>query len=148
MVARREPHRTNKPHTPRTRRNSADDFVTVREAAGTLGVSPSTVWRWVDAGKLPASRVGPRAIRIRRSDVEAAIGPRHLRAAHAGEMRIYTDIKEALRPMTPEEVRRARKALADGAKLGERIRARRKGAPFPDSADIIRQAREERSRQL
>jgi excisionase family DNA binding protein len=145
MVARRESHQTD---TPRPRRSSADDFVTVREAAETLGVSPSTVWRWVDAGKLPASRVGPKAIRIRRGDVEDAVRPRHLTAAHAGEMRIYTDINEALRHLTPEEVRRARRALAEAVKIGERIRSRRKRVPFPDSADIIREAREERSRQL
>jgi excisionase family DNA binding protein len=147
MVARREPHAANKTHTPHTRRNSADDFVTVREAAGTLGVSPSTVWRWVDAGKLPASRVGPRAIRIRRSDVEAAVRPRHAAPAR-NEWRIYTDINEALKPLTSEERMRGLEAVARLEKLAKKILKRRKGVPLPDSAEIIREAREERSRQL
>ena len=145
MVARRESHQTD---TPRPRRNSADDFVTVREAAETLGVSPSTVWRWVDAGNLPASRVGPKAIRIRRGDVEAAIRPRQINSARGSEWRIYTDIDEARVPLTSEERRRGLEAVARLEKLAKKILKRRKGVPLPDSAEIIREAREERSRQI
>lgn len=53
----------------------AKDYYSVAEAAELLGVSPSTVWRWIDAGRLPAYRVGPKNIRIARADVEAAIRP-------------------------------------------------------------------------
>lgn len=45
-------------------------FCTVAEAARMLGVSPATVWRWIVAQRLPAYRVGPRGIRIRKEDVE------------------------------------------------------------------------------
>src|SRR2546425_8418154 len=50
-------------------------FYSVAEAALVLGVSPSTVWRWIDAGKLPAYRVGPKSIRIRRADLAAVVHP-------------------------------------------------------------------------
>jgi len=125
-----------------------DDFCTVAEAAAMLGVSASTVWRWVDSGKLPAFRVGPKAIRIKRGDVEAAVRPHRAEAARGGMTRVYTDIKEALRPMTAEEKARALAWLGRADKLRAEIRARRKGVPLPDSTEIIREAREERSRRL
>jgi excisionase family DNA binding protein len=121
---------------------------TVAEAASMLGVSPSTIWRWVDAGKLPAFRVGPKAIRIRRQDVEAAVRPRDVDVMPGAATRIHTDIKDALRPMTPEEKARALAWLDHADKLRAEIRAQRKGVPLPDSVEVIREAREERSRRL
>ena len=44
-------------------------YYTVEQAARLLQVSHSTVWRWIDAGKLVAYRVGPKAIRIRKQDL-------------------------------------------------------------------------------
>src|SRR6266581_3385304 len=52
-----------------------EEFVSVAEAARRLRVSPSTVWRWIEADKLTAYRVGPKTIRIRRDDLEALIQP-------------------------------------------------------------------------
>ncbi len=51
------------------------EYYTVPEAAKLLKVSPSTVWRWIDAGRLPAHRVGARGIRIDRRDLERAVAP-------------------------------------------------------------------------
>lgn len=53
----------------------ARDYYTVAEAAEVLGVSPSTIWRWIKSRRLPAYRVGPKNIRIEKTDVEAAIRP-------------------------------------------------------------------------
>jgi excisionase family DNA binding protein len=50
-------------------------LLSVAEAAQRLGVSPSTIWRWIDAQRLPAVRIGIRKIRIRDTDVEAMIAP-------------------------------------------------------------------------
>ena len=50
-------------------------YYTVPEAARFLDVSPSTVWRWIQAQKLPAYRVGPKNIRIRKGDLETLIRP-------------------------------------------------------------------------
>ncbi len=45
------------------------DFYSVAQAARLLGVSPSTIWRWIDAARLPAYRVGPKNIRIKKEDL-------------------------------------------------------------------------------
>lgn len=46
-----------------------EEYVTVAEAASFLKVSPSTIWRWIDQGVLPAYRIGQRRIRLRRVDL-------------------------------------------------------------------------------
>jgi len=53
----------------------AKDYYTVAEAAEALGVSPSTIWRWIKSRRLPAYRVGPKNIRIEKADLEAAVRP-------------------------------------------------------------------------
>jgi excisionase family DNA binding protein len=51
------------------------DYYTVSEVARKLRVSPSTVWRWIEAGALRAYQVGPRSIRVKREDVASIIKP-------------------------------------------------------------------------
>jgi len=51
------------------------DLVTVAEAARLLRVSPVTIHRWIKRGLLPSCHVGPRAVRIRRADLENMIRP-------------------------------------------------------------------------
>ncbi len=49
----------------------ADEFpLTVREAAQFLGVSPQTVYLWVERKQIPHFRVMGRNIRFLRSDLE------------------------------------------------------------------------------
>lgn len=138
MVTRRVEH----PDEPST------ELCTVSDAARTLGVSPSTVWRWIDGGKLPALRVGPKAIRIRRRDVEAAIQPVTKTTMQSTMDHIYTNVADALRPLTPDERRRFKASIKALDALREEIRIRRNGKPLSDSTVIIRQARDERSRRL
>lgn len=52
-----------------------EPFVSVPQAAGLLHVSQATIWRWVEAGRLPAYRIGPRRIRIKRRDLETVVSP-------------------------------------------------------------------------
>lgn len=61
--------------SPRQSKSSEPEYYTVQEAAKLLKVSPSTVWRWIDAGRLRAHRVGARGIRIDRRVLETAIVP-------------------------------------------------------------------------
>ncbi len=44
------------------------EIIDVPECADLLGVTPQTVYRWVEAGSLPAMRAG-RLIRFQRSEV-------------------------------------------------------------------------------
>src|SRR5262245_26712245 len=114
-----------------------EPFYSIAEAAIVLGVSPSTVWRWIDAGRLPAYRVGPRSIRIRRGDLHATIQP----AREAQEVRpIPTERFTPVRP-SPEELAR-RQAL-----VREILEKRQERVISPlTTADLIRKVRQEERR--
>jgi excisionase family DNA binding protein len=47
-----------------------DEYFTVAEIATRFKVNPQTVRNWIDAGQLPAIRVGARRVRVRRTEVE------------------------------------------------------------------------------
>jgi excisionase family DNA binding protein len=46
-------------------------WYSVAEVAQLLGVSRTTVWRWIRAGQLPARRMGPRTLRVDKRALEA-----------------------------------------------------------------------------
>lgn len=50
-------------------------FITIAQAADILGCHPQTVRRLISVGKLPAFRLGPRAVRLQRDDVLAILQP-------------------------------------------------------------------------
>ena len=121
------------------------------EVARLLKVSRITVQRWLKAGRLPAVRVGPKAVRIQRGALASMMQPPA--AAPTAEPQtpryavIHTDLS-TIPPLTEEEKRRGLEALEASRQLGERILARRGGQPLDESWPMIREAREERSRQL
>lgn len=45
-----------------------DNYITVQDAAERAMVKPGTVRKWIDAGKLPARRVGLRKLYIKEAD--------------------------------------------------------------------------------
>ena len=51
-------------------------FLSIREAAEILSVSPTSVYRMIKAGKLPAVRIGERSLRIRAGDLDQYIEAR------------------------------------------------------------------------
>jgi excisionase family DNA binding protein len=53
-----------------------EDLLTVDEVAAQLRVNPQTVRNWIDAGKLPAVRVGDRRVRIHRPALDEFVGLR------------------------------------------------------------------------
>ena len=53
----------------------ASDVLSIEDAAKILRVSPVTVWRLVKSGRLPAVRVGKKAVRIRKPDLALVVGP-------------------------------------------------------------------------
>src|SRR5262245_26394036 len=107
-------------------------YVTVAQAAKLLGVSPSTVWRWIDARKLPAYRIGPRGIRIREEDLQAAIRP--ARERDEGTMR-----EEQISSAPPSRPALARRQALVATIL--KTRDERRIAPL-SSADLVHRARE------
>ncbi len=107
-------------------------YLTVGRTAKMLAVSPSTVWRWIDAGKLPAFRVGGRAIRIRKGDVAAVMHPvKHSRREETMQMEA-----DLFTPPTPEELARRQAVVTE-------MLANRKGrviAPMT-AAQLVHKAR-------
>lgn len=51
-------------------RMDAPDVLTVKQAAALLQVTERTIRNYIESGLLPALRMGPRLIRIRRADLE------------------------------------------------------------------------------
>jgi excisionase family DNA binding protein len=137
MVARREQSRTEH-----------DQLLTVAEAAKSIGVSVSTVWRWIASGRLPAYRLGPKAVRIKAMDAIAARAPARVQTPEPWYgMRIVT-AEDLRRPMTADEKAHALAAFKEMREFAEEIRRRHGGKLSPDSARIIREERAKRSRHL
>jgi len=118
------------------------DFLTLNEAATLLKVSVVTLRRWIKQGRILAYHVGPRKVRIRRSDLAKAFTPTSQEEVSA--------LKESLtiRPLTDEEVGQQRKAIEESQKFIERLRRERGGKPLDSSAPLIRRARLARSKEL
>jgi excisionase family DNA binding protein len=132
---------------------SEADLLTVPEAAAMLKVSPVTVSRWLRQGRLPAFRLGPRAVRIRRADLESVFSPARghhpapaelaepAAAAAGGAARLAVGpswdasgpagIAPAEPPRSPAGLGQQLAALAAAGALREQIMARRRGAPLP-----------------
>jgi excisionase family DNA binding protein len=108
-------------------------YFNVAEAARYLGVSPSTIWRWIDAGKLAAYRIGPRGIRIRDEDVQAAIQP----ARPASQPSVAPPFPLPP-PPTAEELERRKRLVAEILEHRKHMRI----APLT-AADLVHLAREE-----
>jgi excisionase family DNA binding protein len=125
-------------------------FYSVEQAARRLGVSHSTVWRWIAAGKLVAYRVGPRSIRIREEDLAGVVQPARSDREEVNRTKQHVPMQTTvkIRPLTEEERQHGLEALDQIDALQQRMLAARSGTPFPSSVDLIRQMREDRSRQL
>ncbi|TAK21340.1 MAG: DNA-binding protein [Chloroflexota bacterium] len=102
-----------------------DTSYSVAEAAAKLDVHPVTIWRWIDSGELPATRIGARKIRIRATDVRAM----------CRDARHRLSTSQAPRPDAAEIARRQ-------ALLREILESRKHRVISPlTSVDLIRMAR-------
>lgn len=45
-------------------------MISITQAAALLGVSTRTIRRWIAAGELPATRIGPKLLRIHTEDID------------------------------------------------------------------------------
>ncbi len=59
--------------------NTSTRFMTVGEVAAVLRVSTMTVYRLINAGQLPAVRIG-RSFRVREGELDRYLDERHTRA--------------------------------------------------------------------
>jgi excisionase family DNA binding protein len=118
------------------------DLLTLDEAATLLKVSVVTLRRWIKQGRLPAYHVGPRKVRIKRSDLAKAFTPT------AQEEVSVVPESIPIRPLTDAEVREGLEALKESEALLQRLRERRKGQPLAPSWPLIRKEREARSQRL
>lgn len=120
--------------------------MTVSQAARLLGVHISTVRRWIKREKLPAYRVGDKGVRVRRVDVVQLITPWGKDQERGG--RTEQSERIVIPPMTKEEQERGLRALAEAERFSDELLAKRGAELFPDSTELIRKQREERTREL
>jgi excisionase family DNA binding protein len=118
------------------------DLLTIVEAAKLLKVSTVTLHRWIKQGRLRAYHVGPRKVRIKRSDLTKLLTLSTREEVSAVPERI------PVRPLTDAEVREGLEALKESEALIQRLRERRQGQPLAPSWPLIRKEREERSKRL
>ena len=65
----------NVTHTERNQTEARKDLLTIPELCQEVGLHPNTVRGYIRSGQLPAVYLGPRMIRIRRSDIEQLLTP-------------------------------------------------------------------------
>lgn len=92
------------PAVPNLTIPAAYTLLTYEEAAARARATVTTVWRWVDAGKLPVVRIGARVF-IRRAALDAYIDPQgtvglgsdDLEGIDRGALLTYTETFRVLR---------------------------------------------------
>jgi excisionase family DNA binding protein len=99
----------------------SDDVLNVFEVATLLRVNPQTVRNWIDAGSLPAVRLG-RRVCVRREDLESVVGTADLSPEN---LLTVAEVAKLLK-LNPQTIRNA----IDGGRLtavrlGRRVRIRR-----------------------
>lgn len=107
--------------------SESDDFISVKEAAGILHLHPSSIWRLIDAGTLPATRFGRRKLMIRRGDLEPAV------AAPTHSLR--------RRELTDSERRKTRAVLDELATIRQQIFEEHGSRLFPPSWQVLDEIR-------
>lgn len=116
-------------------KESKSQFYTVPQAAELLGVSPVTVWRWIEQDKLPAYRVGPRNIRLKKEDLERMIKPARTKDVPMDKEEVRVE------PISKDELTRRKNLVAEiVAKRKERVIA-----PLT-TADLVHKVREDETK--
>jgi excisionase family DNA binding protein len=121
-------------------------YLTVSQAAKLLSVHPSTIRRWIDQGRLPAYRLGLKRIGVRAVDLAGLIAPRPAQGERAKGLEREERI--TVRPLSEKEQQQLFAAVEAARRHQAELLAQRHGEPFPDSAKLIQEAREERTRDL
>ena len=117
-----------------------DELLTIKEAAALLKVSTMTLSRWIKQGRLTRYRVGARAVRLRRNDVEALLTPEE-----SGDLPAENDDFLNIPPLTTEEVAEQLAAMERADAVRARILKAHGGKLLPSSAELINEERDRRS---
>ena len=125
---------------------TTDEWLSIREAVSQLKIGRTTLHRWLKQGRLQAYRVGPKAVRIRRADLERLTTP----VTDAGEevvgvmetqpTSMHTS-PATIRPLTDEQQQQALAAAESSREFQARLLAKRGGKPFDESWPLVRAAR-------
>lgn len=126
--------------------DAPSELLSVAEAARVLRISQSTLWRWIDRGEVPAYRIGPKRVWLKKAELDS-LNP-HVRlprddGAKAPEMAEFHQGR-----MSAAKSARVLQALDRARVFREKLLADRGGRLFERSEDDLYELREERSRQL
>ena len=125
-----------------------NDLLTLLEAGRLLRVSTVTLHRWIRQGRLPAYRVGPRKVRVRRVDLTQLVTLKGGEVSAMKERRGPIASALNVQPLSSEEQGRQLQALREAEVLTGEMKASRGGKPLSSSAPLIRRARKQRSAQI
>ena len=118
------------------------DLLTMKEAAERLKVSPATIKRYLKQDRLRAYHLGPRAIRVKREDVERLLVPhRGVGIQPEREQSAEYEQPTPVLPTLGEEELARRQAAVQRILAG---RDKRRIAPLTAS-ELVRLAREEKT---
>ena len=128
---------------------AADDLLTIKDAAALLKLSPVTVKRYLKQERLSAYHVGPRAVRVRRADLEQLLHPVSKReGVTTMQERMTPSSAVRVPPLTAEEKARLAQTIEQAKALQGRMLQRRGGKLLSPSWKIIEEARRQRASEL
>lgn len=123
-----------------------EDSLSVAQAAARLKVHKSTIWRWIDSGRLHAYRIGERRVRLKKADIEDLITPARVIGWEGGDMANPRQAS-AIHRLTEEEQLKALAAVEQARTAQAALLERRGGKRFSPSWELLEEARSLRERQ-
>lgn len=111
-----------------------DELMTVAEVARYLSVTPHTVYRWIAMGRLPATRLSRKVIRVRKGDL-AAVGGQPVTPAIREPAASYVARPKLSEAELERRRRRVKRLLQKYQQMRDRPRPR--DAPRPGSREAL-----------